>query len=90
MLMHYYTVLLGENTTLKNDLNTAKTYVAGYEKKKTNTFMGAALLLLSNVLIAFGINLLTAAGTQGSAGWLLLIAGLLLAAAGTAFSLKDR
>src|SRR5450759_930043 len=59
MVMHYYRNLLDENTALKNDRNTLQTYVEGYRVKKTNAKVGAILLLLSNVGISFGINLLT-------------------------------
>lgn len=90
MLMHYYTVLVGENGSLKNDLNTARTYVAGYDRKRTNTTVGAGLLLLSNVLIGFGINLLTTASDQKAPGWILLGSGVITAALGTWFSVKER
>jgi hypothetical protein len=36
MVMHYYKILLEENISLRNDLNTARTYVEGYGTKKTN------------------------------------------------------
>ena len=58
MVMHYYKVLQEENVSLRNDLNTARSYVEGYGTKKTNATIGAVLLLVANVGIGFGVNLL--------------------------------
>lgn len=87
MVMHYYRNLVDENTALKNDRNTLQTYVEGYRIKKTHAAIGAVLLLISNVGISFGINLLT--GGSSWAGGLTLIPGLCVAAAGAYFSLKE-
>ncbi len=87
MIMHYYRILVEENTSLKNDLNTARTYVAGYAAKKVNSGIGATLLLVANVCIGFGVNLLTS--QQTAAGSATLIPGLVLAAVGTYFTTKD-
>jgi hypothetical protein len=88
MVMHYYKVLLDENSSLRNDLNTARTYVEGYGTKKTNSLIGAILLLVANVGIGFGVNLLTA--NQTWPGLATLIPGLCMAVAGTYFSMKER
>lgn len=88
MLVHYYKVMLEQNVSLRNDLNTAKTYIGGYDRKKTNATIGAVLLLVSNIGIGFGVNLLT--GNVVWPGLATLIPGLAMAAAGTYFSLKDR
>lgn len=88
MLVHYYRVLLDENTSLRNDLNTAKTYVNGYDRQRSNTAVGAVLLLVANVGIGFGVNLLTSNVVWP--GLATLIPGLAMAATGTYFSLKDR
>jgi hypothetical protein len=88
MVMHYYKVLLEENISLRNDLNTARTYVEGYGKKKTNSSIGAVLLLVANVGVGFGVNLLTA--NQTWPGLATLVPGLCMAAAGMYFSTKDR
>lgn len=88
MLVHYYKVMLEENISLRNDLNTAKTYISGYDRKKSNATIGAILLLVSNIGIGFGVNLLT--GNVVWPGLATLIPGLAMAAAGTYFSLKDR
>lgn len=87
MVMHYYKVLLEENISLRNDLNTARSYVDGYATKKTNATIGAVLLLISNVSIGFGVNLLTS--NQMWPGLVTLIPGLVMAAAGTYFSTKE-
>ena len=87
MVMHYYKVLLEENISLRNDLNTARTYVEGYGTKKTNAAIGAVLLLVANVGIGFGVNLLTS--NQTWPGLATLIPGLFMAIAGTYFSTKE-
>jgi len=87
MVMHYYKVLQDQNLTLKNDLNTARSYVEGYETKRTNAGIGAVLLLVANVGIGFGVNLLTSQQTWP--GLATFIPGLCLAAAGTYFATKE-
>lgn len=87
MVMHYYRILLDENTSLKNDLNTARTYVEGYSTKKNNAKIGATLLLGSNISIGFGVNLLTS--NQTWPGLATLIPGIFMALAGTYFSTKE-
>ena len=59
MLLHYYIQLLNENTTFKNEVNTLKTYVEGYERKKIYASIGSILLAASTILVGFGVNLLT-------------------------------
>jgi hypothetical protein len=87
MVMHYYKVLQEENVSLRNDLNTAKSYVEGYGTKKTNATIGAILLLVANVGIGFGVNLLTS--NQLWPGLATFIPGLCMAAAGTYFATKE-
>lgn len=87
MVMFYYEQLLTENSSLKNDINTLNTYFSGYREKKINARTGAILLALSNVLIGFGVNLLT--NNNISAGLVVFIPGLLVALAGLYFSLKE-
>jgi hypothetical protein len=88
MLVHYYKVLLDQNNALKNDLNTAKSYVDGYNKQRSNTLVGAILLLVANIGIGFGVNLLTSGVTMP--GLATFIPALVFAGAGTYISLKDR
>lgn len=85
MLLHYYTKLTEENKTQKNDINTYKTYVEAYDKKKSNSATSTILLILSNLSIAFAVNLLTQ-DPPLSAGWFLLVMGGALAAAGVHFN----
>lgn len=87
MVMHYYKVLQEENVSLRNDLNTARSYVEGYGTKKTNATIGAVLLLVANVGIGFGVNLLTS--NQTWPGLATLIPGIVMAAAGTFFATKE-
>lgn len=88
MLVHYYKVLLDQNQALRNDLNTARSYVTGYDKRKTHATVGAILLLVANVGIGFGVNLLTSRNTWP--GLATIVPGLVFAAAGTYFSMRDR
>lgn len=87
MVMHYYNQLDDENTSLKNDLNTLKTYVNGYQTKKTNSRVGAFLLLASNICLGFAVNLLTE--EVAPQGFAVLIPGLIMAGLGTYLSLKE-
>lgn len=87
MVMHYYKVLQEENVSLRNDLNTAKSYVEGYGTKKTNATIGAVLLLVANIGIGFGVNLLTS--NQIWPGLATFIPGLCMAAAGMYFATKE-
>jgi F0F1-type ATP synthase assembly protein I len=87
MLMHYYKQLVDENKTLKNDLNTYKTYANAFEKKESNSTTSAILLLLSNITIGFGVNLLTQ-NNPTSAGWFLLIVGIIMTIAGMYFNFR--
>lgn len=87
MVMHYYKILQEENVSIRNDLNTARSYVEGYGTKKTNSIIGAILLLVANVGIGFGVNLLTS--NQTWPGLATFIPGLCMAAAGTYFATKE-
>ncbi len=87
MVMHYYRVLVDENTALRNDRNTLQTYVDGYRSKKTYATVGAILLLAANIGIGFGVNLLTAKST--GPGLATLMPGVAFAIAGTYLSLRD-
>ncbi|MDI4634892.1 hypothetical protein J7U46_17660 [Pelomonas sp. V22] len=49
MVMHYYKQLVDENASMKNDLNTARTYVMGYDRKSTYTKVAAWLQALGAV-----------------------------------------
>ena len=91
MLLHYYRQLTDDNTRLKNDNNTLKTYVDAYGKQKSNTATGAILLAVSNISIAFGVNLLTGSTPSVRAGVCSLIVGITLVISGIYFTfLKDR
>ena len=87
MLLHHYKQLNSENNELKTQVNTNQSYVFGYNNLKKNSQFGAALLLLGNIFIAFGVNLLT----QNSVtyGLFVFIPGLLMGAVGLYFSLKN-
>lgn len=90
MVMHYYKQLADENTSLKNDLNTAGTYVSGYEKKKTDTSVGAILQFFASICIGFGINLLTSDNAKPAPGVILLSIGILLQICGLYYALRTR
>jgi len=88
MVMHYYKQLSDENTSLRNDLNTLKTYVDGYRTVRHDAKVGAILLAVSNVGIGFGVNLLTSGTTWP--GIATLLPGLGLLFAGLYFSLREQ
>lgn len=90
MVMHYYKQLADENTSLKNDLNTAGTYVSGYEKKKTDTSVSAGLQFLATICIGFGVNLLTADNAKLAPGVILLSIGILIHIFGLYYALRTR
>jgi hypothetical protein len=86
MLFHYYKKLNDENTGLKNEKNTLDTYVTAYEKQRDNSSISALLLILSNILIAFGINILTDISQNNNAGWILFGVGIIVATVGIYFN----
>ena len=87
MVIHYYKQLVDDNSALRNEVNTLRTYVSGYAAKKNNARVGAFLLLCANICIGFGVNLLT--DGQMAPGLATLAPGLVLAGFGTFFSLKS-
>ncbi len=65
-------------------------YVDAYGKKKSNAATSATLFILSNLSIAFAVNLLTKTPPV-NAGWFLLIMGGALAFSGLYFNFwKDK
>ncbi|HHJ15896.1 MAG TPA: hypothetical protein ENJ80_04275 [Gammaproteobacteria bacterium] len=86
MLLHYYRQLVDDNTSLKNDNNTLKTYVDAYGRQKSNSATGAILLAVSNISIGFGVNLLSIDNTWP--GVASLIVGVSLVFTGINFSFK--
>jgi hypothetical protein len=87
MIMHYYKQLVDQNTSLKNDINSLRTYVDGYRAKKLNASVGAGLQFLGAILLAFGVNLLTE--NPAAAGWVTLIAGIITQGFGLFYSLRE-
>ena len=87
MVMHYYKQMSDENNSLRNDLNTLKTYVDGYRAAKSDARTGAILLSISNISIGFGVNLLTADHTWP--GIVTFFPGLAMMVAGLYFSLRE-
>lgn len=89
MLMHYYKKLVDDNKTLTNEANTLRTYVSAYETQRSNSATGAVLLSVSNISIAFGVNLLTSGSMWP--GLASLLAGISIASGGVFFSFfKDK
>jgi hypothetical protein len=78
MLLHDHNRLNHENGSLSNTLNTANTYVKGYEDTKTRAKAGAVYQAAAALPIAFSVNLLTGGNTAVvSIGWTLLAIGIL-------------
>lgn len=92
MIFHYYRRMEDENTSLKNERNTLQTYVDAFNRKKSDSATAAILLLVSNIIIGFGINLLTDANPQSvNPGWILLVVGIIITLTGLYFQfLKDK
>lgn len=86
MLLHYYRQLVDDNTSLKNDNNTLKTYVDAYDRQKSNSATGAILLAVSNISVGFGVNLLSINNTWP--GVASLVVGVSLIIAGIYFSFR--
>jgi len=59
MLLHDHNRLNNENGSLNNSLNTANTYVRGYEDAKTKAKTGAIFQAAAAIPTAFSINILT-------------------------------
>lgn len=92
MVFHYYKKMEDENTSLKNERNTLQTYVEAFNRKKSDSATAAILLLVSNIVIGFGINLLTDTNDQSrEPGWIVFTVGAIMALSGFYFQfLKDR
>lgn len=90
MVLHYYRQLQNENVAQKTEINTLKIYVDAFNKKKQNTLVGGPVLLVSNLVCAVSINILTACATTTPSlpviftiiGVGLLVVGLALAVLG--------
>ena len=87
LVLHYYKKLVDENSSLQNDRNTYKTYMDAYDKNRVRSKTGATLLVVSNVGIGFGTNLLTSGQYWGGA--CTLIPGVVMALVGLWFTLKE-
>lgn len=59
MLLHHYRKFQEENVGLKNEVNTLHTYVDAYKTKKLNASIGGPMLVVSNLICSFGLNMLT-------------------------------
>lgn len=77
MLLHDHNRLHNENGSLKNELNTANTYVSGYGHAKTRAKTGAVFQAAAAIPIGFAINILTGGdGTIVATGWAVLAIGI--------------
>ncbi|WP_145987335.1 hypothetical protein [Cupriavidus taiwanensis] len=88
MLLHYYTQLSEENTSLRNERNTLSTYVTGYQQKKSDARIGAVFSAVSTVLMGFGVNLLTGDAPK-LYGMSLFIPAIIMMVVGLWFSLRE-
>ena len=87
MLLHYHHQLHDENGSLKNDLNTAKTYVTGYQTKKVKTRTGAILQAFAAIPFGFSINILTGGNAALTAsGWTIFAIGVVLQGMGLIYA----
>ena len=90
MMMHYYKRLVDENAGLRNETNTLKTYVQAYERSKSDATVSAALLVLSNLMSGYGINLLSREIPLLVPGIASVVIAMAMAGTGIYFSLRDR
>lgn len=78
MLLHDHNRLNNENGSLSNALNTANTYVRGYEDAKTRARTGAVFQATAAIPIGFAINILTGGNAAiATTGWAVLAIGIL-------------
>jgi hypothetical protein len=83
MLLHDHNRLTNENVSLNNSLNTANTYVRGYEETKTRSKTGAIFQAAAAIPIAFSINILTGGNSAlTTTGWAVLAIGVVFQAIG--------
>ena len=83
MLLHDHNRLTNENVSLNNSLNTANTYVKGYEETKTRAKTGAIFQAVAAIPTAFSINLLTGGNSAvTTTGWAVLAIGVAFQAIG--------
>ena len=79
MLLHDHNRLNNENGSLSNALNTANTYVRGYEDTKTRARTGAVFQAAAVIPIGFSINILTGGNPAlVTTGWAVLAIGIFL------------
>ncbi|WP_094478410.1 hypothetical protein [Rhodoferax sp. TH121] len=78
MLLHDHNRLNNENGSLSNELNTANTYVRGYENAKTRARTGAVFQAAAAIPIGFSINILTGGNTAlVTTGWAVMAIGII-------------
>lgn len=78
MLLHDHNRLNNENGSLNNALNTANTYVRGYEDQKTRARTGSVFQAAAAIPIGFSINILTGGNADlATTGWAVLAIGIL-------------
>ena len=78
MLLHDHNRLNNENGSLSNSLNTANTYVRGYEDTKNRAKTGAVFQAAAAIPSGFAINILTGGNDAlVTTGWAILAIGVL-------------
>lgn len=83
MLLHDHNRLHNENGSLSNALNTANTYVRGYEDTRTRARTGAIFQAAAAIPIAFAVNILTGGNDAlATTGWAVLAIGVSFQAVG--------
>lgn len=91
MLLNDYRRVRDEKALLLNERNTLSTYVAGFETARDDAKTSAILMALGNLVIGFGVNLLTADATKNAqSGGLLLTAGIAITGGGIYFAFRTK
>ncbi len=89
MLLHDHNRLTNENVSLNNSLNTANTYVRGYEETKARAKTGAIFQAAAAIPTAFSINLLTGGNSAvTTTGWAVLAIGVAFQAIGLYYAFR--
>lgn len=89
MLLHDHNRLNNENGTLRNELNTANTYVRGYEDTKTRAKTGAIYQAAAAIPTGFSINILTGGNDAlVTTGWAVLAIGLFFQVVGLYYAFQ--
>jgi hypothetical protein len=88
MMLHYYRQLTDENTSLRTEVSSLRTYQQGFQTGRDRAKIAAMLLSLSNIGIGFGTSLLVSGPNWP--GIATLVPGLAVLVGGLYFLVRER